>query len=136
MVDPTSPRPRLVSVNGDRSDPPTEPVPPEAPKDGQPMVRRRLLWLVLALTLLTAIALVLQAEKVRSLTARNAELAGELFTARSALEAYAARFVEVRETVGGLQAQLEQLSVLVNEDPVTRESVAPAAGADPATPSD
>ena len=129
MADPTSSRPRLVSVNGDRRDSPAEIAPSDAQETAEPTVRRRLLWLVLALTLAVAVWLLLQFEKVRSLEAKNAVLAGELFTARTALEAYSARFVEVRATVGGLQLQLEQLSALVSEEPV-----APAS--DPTTPSD
>jgi len=136
MADPTSPRPRLVSVNGDRGETPAEAAPPTAPATAEPMVRRRLLWLVLALTLVTALSLALQVEKVRSLEARNAVLAGELFTARTALEAYSTRFAEVRQTVGGLQAQLEQLNALVSEDPVTREPLEPGSGSDSALPSD
>ena len=127
MVDPTSSRPRLVRVNGDPRDSSAEIAPPEAPETTEPTVRRRLLWLVLALMLAVAVSLLLQFEKVRSLEAKNAVLAGELFTARMALEAYTTRFVEVRQTVGGLQLQLEQLSALVHEDPVTHEPVAPAA---------
>jgi len=134
MVDPTSSRPRLVGVNGDPRDSPAEIPPAEAPGTAEPTVRRRLLWLVLALMLAVAVSLLLQFEKVRSLEAKNAVLAGELFTARMALEAYTTRFVEVRQTVGGLRLQLEQLSALVHEDPVTHEPVAPAA--DPTTAAD
>jgi len=130
MPEPTPSRPRLVSVGGDTGAEP--PAPPEAKRPGSSGVSRGLFLLLAALALLTGIGLYIQGEKVRTLSRENAALTGELFTARSALEAYAGRFSEVRESVAGLQARLAELGDLVSEDPVTGAPAAPRAEAAPA----
>jgi ubiquinone biosynthesis protein UbiJ len=75
-------------------------------------------WLVIALAVIAVAGFAVQTERVRELQSRNATLEGELFSTRSALAAYADRFDVVRDTVAGLNAQLERLSSLVSEDPV------------------
>ena len=60
----------------------------------------------------------------RELRQTVSALEGELFTTRTALDAYELRFSEVRDSVGSLKAQLEQLNALVNADPLA-EPAAP-----------
>ena len=79
------------------------------------------------------LGLVTQGVRLQALQRKNSELSGELFTARTALEAYVARFTEVRESIGGLQEKIDELEALVSADPLEPEVQAPqeAAGADP-----
>ena len=76
------------------------------------------------------VGLLVQQSRVQDLRGQNDVLVGELFTARSALDAYGARFIEVRESVEGLQAQLQQLDLLVNADPLEAAPEPIAAPAD------
>ena len=92
-------------------------------------MQRLILGPLLGLLLVAAVVgLLVQQSRVQALQGQNDALAGELFTARSALDAYGARFAEVRESVEGLQGQLEQLGLLVNADPL---QAAPEPGAEP-----
>jgi len=127
VSDPDSTRPRLVSVGEGRGETPAEPPAEEAPESASETPSRRVYWLLVALSIALLAGLVGQTLRAGSLKEANEELTGELFAARSALEAYAARFAEVRESINGLQAQLEQLDALVSSDPLAPP---PPAGSD------
>ena len=115
MSDARPTRPRLVSVNGDGAEKAPDPSPSAAAAGTAP---RRLLWLLVALVIVAVAGLGAQTVRTRALQAENAVLAGELFTTRSALDAYVARFAEVRLSLDGLRAQVEQLDALVSADPL------------------
>jgi uncharacterized protein HemX len=130
MSDTRSSRPRLVSVNGDGAEKAPEPSPSAAPAGTAP---RRLLWLLVVLVIVAVAGLAAQTVRTRTLEAENAALAGELFATRSALDAYVARFAEVRLSLDGLRAQVEQLDALVSADPL---APAPDAAPETAVPGD
>jgi hypothetical protein len=130
VVDPDSPRPRLVSVGGDAPEPASDG--PGAASDSETGPSgRRLPWLLAVLLVAAVAGLVVQGSRVQALQAKNAELSGELFTARSALDAYASRFAEVRQSIGGLQAQIAELEALVSADPLEAAGTAPQEAAEP-----
>jgi hypothetical protein len=85
-----------------------------------------------------SIAFAIQTERVRVLQASNAGLQGEIFSTRTALAAYTDRFAVVRDTVAGLQAQLDALNSLVSDDPTAADSATaePTMSPRPATPLD
>ena len=86
-----------------------------------------LAWLLVALVVVAAAGLVVQTQRAGELQGAVELLEGELFTTRTALDAYEARFDEVRDSVGSLQAQLEQLNALVSADPLADPLADPAA---------
>jgi uncharacterized protein HemX len=121
-------RPRLVSVSDDHAPPPAA----EASEPAGRPASRWLLWLLAVLALAALAGLVAQTQRARMLQGENDALSGELFATRTALDAYVARFAEVRESIDGLQVQLEQLDALVSGDPLAPPSGAvsdPAAAA-------
>jgi hypothetical protein len=85
------------------------------------------------LVIVAVAGLAAQTVRTRTLEAENAALAGELFATRSALDAYVARFAEVRLSLDGLRAQVEQLDALVSADPL---APAPDAAPETAVPGD
>ena len=119
MSDPDSSRPRLVSVGADHEEEPAEALAAEASDSASGPMSRRVRWLLVVLAIAVMAGLLAQTLRARALQRANEELTGELFTTRSALDAYVTRFAEVRESIGGLQAQLEQLDALVSADPLT-----------------
>jgi hypothetical protein len=118
MPDGDSSRPRLVSVGDDRAAKDAAPQAADASESADRPSSRRLLWLLAVLALAALAGLVAQTQRARTLQGENVALSGELFATRTALDAYVARFAEVRESIDGLQAQLEQLDVLVSGDPL------------------
>jgi NAD(P)-dependent dehydrogenase (short-subunit alcohol dehydrogenase family) len=107
----------LVSPGGEASsrDPKLHPVAPRETSEAKRGGGNRLL---LALLLAALVAVVVQGVRLQALQGQNQALAGELSTARAALDAYVNRFAEVRTFVEGLRAQLGELDVLVSADPL------------------
>jgi len=97
---------------------PAEPPAAEAPESASGPAPRRLLWLLVALSIALLAGLVAQTLRAGSLREANEALTGELFATRSALNAYVERFAEVRQSIDGLQVQLERLDALVSADPL------------------
>ena len=127
MSDADRTRPHLVAVGDSEGEPPA--APPDdgsAPESGG---RGPLFWLLSVLAIAAFVGLVVQTQRAGELQGTIEALEGELFTTRTALDAYESRFDEVRHSVGSLQAQLEQLSALVSADPAAEEPLS-AAGAD------
>jgi uncharacterized protein HemX len=129
MSDSNRTRPHLVAV-GDPASEASETAPEEV-RSGDDSGRGAAFWLLVALALAVTVGLVIQTQRAGELEGTIAALEGELFTTRTALDAYEARFEEVRDSVGSLQAQLEALNALVNADPL---EVAPEAPADAVSP--
>jgi hypothetical protein len=100
-----------------------------------PSGRGWLFWLLLALFIAASAGLVVQTQHAGELQGTIEALEGELFTTRSALDAYEVRFGEVRDSVASLQAQLERLNALVNADPLS-EPAAPGSDAGAASSSE
>jgi len=127
MSDAKRTRPHLVPV-GDAADggSPAPPAADPAPA-GDSTARGWQFWLLLALAVAALAGLVVQTQHAGELEETVGALEGELFTARTALDAYQVRFDEVRDSVGSLRAQLEQLNALVTQDPL-------AASAEPSPP--
>ncbi|MBW2288112.1 MAG: hypothetical protein JRG90_09860 [Deltaproteobacteria bacterium] len=125
MSDAKPTRPHLVAI-GDSSNEPSV-APPAADRASEPAGRGVLFWLLVALVVAASAGLVVQMQRAGELQGTVAELEGELFTTRTALDAYEVRFDEVRDSVGSLQAQLEQLNALVNADPLAEPAAADAA---------
>ena len=117
MPDPDASRPRLVSV-GEGSEDPGESPAAEGSEAASGRTPKRILWLLAVLSIALLAGLVAQTLRVQALEQENEELTGELFATRSALDAYADRFAEVRESVDALLAQFEELDALVNSDPL------------------
>jgi len=118
VSDPDSSRPRLVSVGEGCRGEPAQPAAAEAPESASGPAPRRVLWLLVALSIALLAGLVAQTLRAGSLREANEALTGELFATRSALDAYVDRFAEVRESIDGLQVQLQQLDALVSADPL------------------
>jgi hypothetical protein len=118
VSDPDSSRPRLVSLGEDYGEEPAEAPAAEASESASGPTPRRVLWLLVVLSIALLAGLVAQTLRAGALQEANEELTGELFATRSALDAYVARFAEVRESIDGLQVQLEQLDALVSADPL------------------
>jgi uncharacterized protein HemX len=129
MSDPKHTGPHLVAVRDPSAD--SEPAAAPAGVEVGATGRGGWFWLLAAVAAVALVGLVVQTQRAGELAGRNEELAGELFTARTALDAYGQRFEEVRASVGGLQAEIEQLNALVSADPL---AAAPAAEADPSGP--
>jgi hypothetical protein len=119
-----------VSVGEDHEETSAEAPAAEASDSASRPMPRRVFWLLVVLSIAVLAGLVVQTLRARALQRANAELAGELFATRSALDAYVARFAEVRESIAGLQSQLEQLDALVNADPLSPPS---ESGTEPTT---
>ena len=117
MADPDASRPRLVSVGEDHEEPAESPA-AEGSEAASGRTPRRVFWLLVVLSIALVAGLVAQTLRVQALQQENEELTGELFATRSALDAYAARFAEVRESVDGLLAQFKELDALVSADPL------------------
>jgi len=118
MSDGNPSRPRLVNVDDNRAEKAARPPAADASESVSRPVPRRFFWLLVVLAIAATAGLVAQTLRVGALQGENEVLAGELFTTRSALDAYVARFAEVRESIDGLQAQIEQLDSLVSADPL------------------
>ena len=118
MSDPDSSRPRLVSLGEDYGEEPAEAPAAEASESASGPIPRRTLWLLVVLSIALLAGLVAQTLRAGALRDANEALTGELFATRSALDAYVERFAEVRESIDGLQVQLEQLDALVSADPL------------------
>jgi len=125
MADAEPHRPRLVSVGGDAPGAAAEG--PAGESSGG-----RAVWLLALLLVAAILGLVAQGVRVQALRAENAELNGQLFTARTALEAYGARFAEVRQSIGGLQEKIAELEALVSADPLEPAGAVPEPGVAPA----
>jgi uncharacterized protein HemX len=125
MSDAKPTRPHLVAI-GDRPNEHSV-APPAADPGSEPAGRGLLFWLLVAVAVAASAGLVVQMQRAGELRGTVAALEGELFTTRTALDAYEVRFDEVRDSVGGLQAQLEQLNALVNADPLAEPAAADAA---------
>lgn len=123
MSDPNRTRPHLVAVGDSASDAPA--TPSEAAQAGEAKGRGAGFWLLVAIAIAMTAGLLVQTQRAGELEGTVDALEGELFTTQTALEAYETRFEEVRDSVGGLQAQLEALNALVNADPLAE--AAPAA---------
>lgn len=124
MSDVKPTRPRLVAL-GDQANEPIDTPPAEARgQASEPAGRGWLFWLLMALFIAASAGLLVQTQRAGELQGAVRALEGELFTARTALDAYETRFEEVRDSVGSLRAQLEQLNALVNADPLA-EPAAP-----------
>jgi hypothetical protein len=126
-------RPRLVSVNGDGTDEAGGPRGADSSRFAAGPAPRRLLWLLVVLVIAALAGLAAQTVRNRALQDENAALVGELFATRSALDAYVARFAEVRRSLDGLRTQVDQLDALVSVDPL---AAAPEAAAETAAPGD
>ena len=114
MPDADASRPRLVSVGEESAESPAA----EGSEAASGRTPRRVLWLLVVLSIALVAGLVAQTLRVQALQQENEALTGELFAARSALDAYATRFAEVRESVDGLLARFEELDALVSADPL------------------
>jgi hypothetical protein len=134
MADPTPIHPRLVSAK----DAASEGAEPAQTESAAPARRSPVFWLLVLLAATASIAFAIQTERVRVLQASNAGLQGEIFSTRTALAAYTDRFAVVRDTVAGLQAQLDALNSLVSDDPTAADSATaePTMSPRPATPLD
>jgi hypothetical protein len=130
VSDPDSTRPRLVSVGEGTGRESAEPAAAEAPEPASGPAPRRLLWLLVVLSIALLAGLVVQTLRAGSLREANEALSGELFATRAALDAYVDRFAEIRESIGGLQLQLQQLDALVSADPLA-PAPAPEPGSEP-----
>ena len=135
MSDPDSSRPRLVSVDGERAQEPEQPAVEEASDSASGLTARRGFWLLVAIALAATAGLAYQTLNAQALQDRNEALAGELFATRSALDAYVGRFADVKDSIAGLQAQIEQLDALVSTDPLA-PAPEPTAGPEAAAPQD
>ncbi len=137
MSDAKPTRPHLVAIGDSANEPSAEP-PAEGPAQAsEPSGRGSLFWLLVALVVAASAGLIVQTQRAGELQGTVEVLEGELFTTRTALDAYEVRFDEVRDSVGSLQAQLEQLNALVSADPLA-DPAAPAEGESgvPAGPTD
>ena len=128
MSDANSSQPRLVSVSDDPANEAGGGAAAEASGSAARAMPRRLFWVLAVLAIAAIVGLVAQTLRTRALQTENDALVGELFAARSALDAYVARFAEVRGSIEGLQAQLAELGSLVGEDPLAR--IVPETGAE------
>ena len=140
MSDAKPTRPHLVAI-GDSANEPSAAPPAEGPAQAsEPSGRGSLFWLLVALVVAASAGLIVQTQRAGELQGTVEVLEGELFTTRTALDAYQVRFDEVRDSVGSLQAQLERLNALVSADPLADPAApdAAAAGASevPAGPTD
>jgi len=127
MSDAKRDRPRLVAVRGSADEPHAAPSDADRVGASDPAGRGWLFWLLVALVVAASAGLVVQTQRAGEFQGTIDTLEGELFTTRPALDAYEARFEEVRDSVGGLRTQLEQLNALVNADPLAE----PAEPAEP-----
>jgi uncharacterized protein HemX len=135
MSDTKLTRPHLVAIGDSANEPSAEP-PAEGPvQASEPSGRGLLFWLLVALFVAASSGLVLQTQRAGELQGTVEALEGQLFTTRTALDAYEVRFEEVRDSVGSLQTQLEQLNALVNADPLA-EPAAPDAATEAAASSE
>jgi uncharacterized protein HemX len=126
MSDAKLTRPHLVAIGDAANEPSAAPPAEDRAHASESSGRGALFWLLVALVVAASAGLVVQTQHAGELQGTVAALEGELFTTRTALDAYEVRFDEVRDSVGSLQAQLEQLNALVNADPLA-EPVAPDA---------
>jgi len=126
MSDKPSNPPHLVSVPHPDSEAAAESETTEATPERPG--RGALFWIVVAVALFSLIGHAYQSQRLVDLRAANAALAGELYSTRAALDAYTDRFSAVRDTVAGLNAQIDALNALVAEEPEAA-TAAPAPGA-------
>jgi hypothetical protein len=105
-------------VGEDHGEKPVEPPAGEASESASGPAPQRVFWLLVVLSIALLAGLVAQTLRAGALQDANEALTGELFATRSALDAYVARFAEVRESIDGLQVQLEHLDALVSADPL------------------
>ena len=132
MSDAKDTRPHLVAVADSAKEPAAAPPEGDRADASEPSGRGWPFWLLLVLVIAASAGLVVQTQHAGELQGTIEALEGELFTTRTALDAYQVRFDEVRDSVGSLQAQLEQLNALVNADPLA-EPAAPGSDAAAAT---
>jgi len=118
MSDAKNTGPHLVAVADRTSEPAPAASVEDRPNTDESSGRGWLFWLLVALVVASSAGLVVQTQHAGELQGAVEMLEGELFTTRTALDAYEVRFGEVRDSVGSLQAQLEQLNALVNADPL------------------
>jgi uncharacterized protein HemX len=138
MSDAKGPRPHLIAVGDPANEPATAPPTADRAQASAPTGRGLIFWLLVALFVAASAGLVIQTQHAGELQGTVEALEGELFTTRTALDAYEVRFGEVRESVGSLQAQLEQLNALVNADPLAETGAPPdpAASSESGLPAD
>ncbi|MFQ5418316.1 MAG: hypothetical protein ACE5FL_14920 [Myxococcota bacterium] len=104
-------------MGGDSASPAAEPA-DTAPREASDGKRSGSSWVLGVLLAAAIAAAVVQGVRLQALEGQNRALAGELSTARAALDAYANRFAEVRTSVERLQAQFGRLDTLVSADPL------------------
>jgi hypothetical protein len=141
MSDAKHPHPHLAAVGDSTDEPSVAPPAEDRAKASESPGRGWLFWLLVGLVVVAAAGLVVQTQRAGELQGAVELLEGELFTTRTALDAYEARFDEVRDSVGSLRAQLEQLNALVNADPLSEPAASGEAAISgesglPAAPSD
>jgi hypothetical protein len=135
MSDADHTRPHLVAVGDAANEAIEGPSSEDQAQAFDATGRGWLFWLLVVLLLAVSAGLVIQTQHAGDLRGTVEVLEGELFTTRTALDAYGVRFDEVRDSVGSLQAQLEQLNALVNADPLAEAAEAASAEAAPSSES-
>ncbi len=110
----TNPKPKLAAVGSTQN---------QSAAHRAPQQRRRWtdlgvgFWL-LAVILTASVAIIaVQTRRLDRLSVQVETLETELSTAHGALQRYESRFVEIRESVGTLRAQLGELEGLIEQPP-------------------
>jgi hypothetical protein len=135
MSDANHTRPHLAAVGDAANEAITGPSSEDRAQAFEAPGRGWLFWLLVVLLFAVSAGLVIQTQHAGELRGTVEVLEGELFTTRTALDAYEARFDEVRDSVGSLKAQLEQLNALVNADPLAESAESASAEAAPSSES-
>jgi hypothetical protein len=122
MSDAKHTRPHLVAVGDPAKEASAAPPTEDRASASESSGRGWLFWLLVVGLIASSAGLVVQTQHAGELQGAIETLEGELFTTRTALDAYEVRFGEVRDSVGSLKTQLEQLSALVSADPLADEN--------------
>ena len=110
----TDPKPKLVAVGS---------APDEKAAERAPQQRRRWsdlgvgFWLLVVVGVVAVLIIGAQARRLDRISIQMETLETELGAAQGALRGYESRFGEIRESVGGLRAQLGELEGLVEQPP-------------------
>lgn len=131
MSDAKHNRPHLVAIGDPANESSAAPPAQDPANVNESSGRGWLFWLLVVGLIASSVGLAVQTQHAGELQGAVETLEGELFTTRTALDAYEVRFGEVRDSVGSLKTQLEQLNALVSADPLA-ETVAPVSGAETA----
>jgi len=114
----TDPKPKLVAVGSALGS-----AREKSASDRPPQQRRRWtdlglgFWLVVVILVSAVVIIAVQTRRLDQLSVQVGTLEAELSAAHGALRGYESRFGEIRESVGGLRAQLGELEGLVEQPP-------------------